>query len=440
MDGAKYKVLWIDDQPELVKGYQFWAGLRNIELIHRESWTDAILVLEKEFNELTAIILDANCKYNTSDKALDEGFLGDVLQELKELFGKRGRFIPWYILSAGTMSNFSIITNVVIGRERRERETDWGATIYLKTDFENQGENSPLFDNIRRVGDWQSNNIVLFRHRDVFKYMGKNALISDEARKIMLKALAVMYYPEENINYEFAGNPIRKVVEYLFKAAYKYGLLSDAFFNDRGNLRIWDSMQYLCGMDASSVGFRFGNKGVKKDYSDYESVLPTTCYNSFKGLLNYVNVDSHTLGEEDNSTYKIDAESKDLFFAYVMFLCHIIICFGEYIEQHPNVEENKAKMIALAEKKSTKETKETKEPKEPKPEVVFIKNETAESFIGKVFPVINMREFPTVGGCKIAKDLRLKVPQRVRIDEVIENTGKDAKEYPFIVTRVTPQE
>ena len=93
MDGAKYKVLWIDDQPELVKGYQFWAGLRNIELIHQESWADAIPVLEKEFNELTAIILDANCKYNTSDKALDEGFLGDVLQELKELFGK------WRILS-----------------------------------------------------------------------------------------------------------------------------------------------------------------------------------------------------------------------------------------------------------------------------------------------------------------------------------------------------
>ena len=126
-----------------------------------------------------------------------------------------------------------------------------------------------------------------------------------------------------------------------------------------------------------------------------------------------------------------------MFFAYVMFLCHIIICFGEYIEQHPNVEENKAKLTALAEKKSSKETKE---PKEPKPEVVFIKNETANSFIGKVFPVINMREFPTVGGCKIAKDLRLKVLQRVRIDEVIENTGKDAKEYPFIVTRVTPQE
>lgn len=440
MNNVKYRVLWIDDQPELVEGYQFWAGLRNIELLHRESWEDAMPVLKDDFNELTAIIFDANCKYNTTDKAPDEGFLGDVLQELKELFGKRNRFIPWYILSAGTMSNFSIITNAVIGRERRELEKDWGTTVYLKTDFENQGENCPLFDNILRVGECQSNNIVLYRHREVFKYMGKEALISDEARKIMLKALSVLYYPEENLNYEFAGNPIRKVVEYMFKAALRKGLLTDDFLDKKGYVIIWDSMQYLCGMEPTNIPFRFGKRGTKKDFSDNESVLPTTCYYTFRGLLNYVNVDSHTLGEEGDSPYKIDAESKDLFFSYVLFLCHLITCFGKYVEQHSNVEENKAKQTAIADKKSPKESKDSKEAKEPKPKVEFIKNETANSFIGKVFPVINMSTFPTVGGCKIAKDLNLKVLQRVRIDEVIENTGSDAKQYPFIVTKVTLQE
>lgn len=351
MNDAKYKVLWIDDQPELVKGYQFWAGLRNIELIHRESWADAIPILEKDFNELTAIILDANCKFNTSDKSLDERFLSDVLQQLMGMFSDQKRFIPWYILSSGTMSNFSFITNMVISRERREREKDWGATIYLKTDFENQGENSPLFDNIRRVGDSQSNNIVLYRHREAFNYLGKGYLISDEARKIMLKALAVLYYPEENINYEFAGNPIRKVVEYMLKAALKNGLLTNDFLDKKGFVIIWDSMQYLCGMEPTNVPFRFGKRGSKKDYSDNESVLPTTCYNTFRGLLNYVNVDSHTFGEEDDSPYKIDAASKDLFFGYVLFLCHIITCFGKYAEQHPNIEENKAKCTAIQGKK-----------------------------------------------------------------------------------------
>lgn len=432
MNDAKYKVLWIDDQPELVKGYQFWAGLRNIELIHRESWADAIPVLEKDFNELTAIILDANCKFNSSDKSLDERFLSDVLQQLMGRFSDQKRFIPWYILSEGTMSNFSIITNVVISRERREREKEWGATIYLKTDFENQGGNSPLFDNIRRVGDSQSNNIVLYRHRDVFKYMGADAFISDEARKIMLKALAVLYYPEENLNYEFAGNPIRKVVEYMFNAAYKYGLLTDVFLDDRGFIILWHSMEYLCGMESKKIPYRFGKRGVKQDYSDNESVLPTTCYCTFKGLLNYVNVDSHTLGEQDDSPYRIDAESKDLFFAYVLFLCHIITCFGEYVEEHPNIEANKAKLTPIPDRKSSKEPQATKQV------VEFVKNETADSFVGKDFPTVNAGSFLTLGiSCKVSKDLGLKLGQRARIDEVMENTDKDSKKYPFIVTKVT---
>ena len=431
MDDAKYKVLWIDDQPELVEGYQFWAGLRNIELIHRESWADAIPILEKDFNELTAIILDANCKFKTSDKSLDERFLSDVLQQLMGMFSDQKRFIPWYILSAGTMSNFSFITNMVISRERREREKDWGATIYLKTDFENQGENSPLFDNIRRVGDSQSNNIVLYRHREVFNYLGQGYLISDEARKIMLKALAVLYYPEENINYEFAGNPIRKVVEYMFKAAHKNGLLTNDFLDKKGFVIIWDSMQYLCGMEPTNVPFRFGRKGIKKDYSDNESVLPTTCYNTFKGLLNYVNVDSHTYGEEDNSPYKIDAASKDLFFGYVLFLCHIITCFGKYVEQHPNKAENLKKCVPAQDKKASKDSQETTAV------VEFVQRVAPEEFIGQEFSILQEKTFKYAGACKISPEIKVNLLARVRIEEVVPNTEKDKAKYPYIATRIT---
>ena len=431
MNDAKYKVLWIDDQPELVEGYQFWAGLRNIELIHRESWADAIPVLEKDFNELTAIILDANCKFNTSDKSLDERFLSDVLQQLMGMFSDQKRFIPWYILSAGTMSNFSIITNVVISRERRECEKDWGATIYLKTDFENQGENSPLFDNIRRVGASQSNNIVLYRHREVFKYMGQGTLISDDARKIMLKALAVLYYPEENFNYEFAGNPIRKVVEYMFKAAYKYGLLTDVFLDDKGFVILWHSMEYLCGRESKKILYRFGERGDKPDYSDYDSVLPTTCYETFKGLMNYVNVDSHTLGEEDDSPYKIDAASKELFFGYVLFLCHIISRFGKYVEQHPNKEENLKKCVPIPAKKVSKE------PQETKPVVKFVQRVAPEEFIGQQFSILQEKTFKYAGTCKISPEIKVNLLAKVRIEEVVPNTGNDNAKYPYIATKIT---
>ncbi|MBO4571776.1 MAG: hypothetical protein IKX45_05550 [Bacteroidales bacterium] len=431
MEEIIYKVLWIDDQPEIVQGYQLLAGLRNIQLIHFENWKDAQPTLEREFGELTAIILDANCKLDASQQAPSERFLGNVLSSLMKMFGDRHREIPWYILSAGTMTNFDTITNVLISEDRRSREADWGETVYYKDKIASQKEQNALFENIIRTGNSQSNNIVLYRHRSAFEYMGQDALISDEARKIMLKALAVLYYPEENLNYEFAGNPIRKVVEYMFKAAYKYGLLTDAFLDDKGFIILWHSMEYLCGMESKKIPYRFGKRGVKPDYSDNESVLPSTCYNTFKGLLNYVNVDSHTLGEEDDSPYKIDAESKDLFFAYVIFLCHVITCFGKYVERHPSIEENKAKLTPTADKKLAKE------PQVTKTAVEFIKNETAASFIGKEFTAINAGSFLTLGGCKVSKDLGVKMLQRARIDEVIANTADDSKKYPFIVTKVS---
>ena len=134
MEEIIYKVLWIDDQPEIVQGYKLLAGLRNIQLIHFENWKDAQPTLEREFGELTAIILDANCKLDASQQAPSERFLGNVLSSLMKMFGDKHREIPWYILSAGTMTNFDTITNVLISEDRRSREVDWGETVYFKVD------------------------------------------------------------------------------------------------------------------------------------------------------------------------------------------------------------------------------------------------------------------------------------------------------------------
>ncbi len=402
MDEAKYKVLWIDDQPELVEGYQFWAGLRNIELIHRESWADAIPVLEKDFNELTAIILDANCKFNTSDKSLDERFLSDVLQQLNGMFSDHKRFIPWYILSAGTMSSFSFITNMVISRERRELEKEWGATIYLKTDFENQGENSPLFDNIRRVGDSQSNNIVLYRHRDVFKYMGTDALMNDKARKILLKALAVVYYPEENINYEFAGNPLRKVLEYMFRSANKQGLLPDEFFDKNGNPVLWDSMQYMSGLEPSNIKFRYGAEG--------EAIFPKRQNHLMLNILNFVNEDSHT-GKDDDAPYIIDKESQDLFFGFLFQLLHVIKFYGQFVETHPDVAANKAKKQKI--------------------------KTAADLVVGKDGFVLAGPKFNYMGTTVLPNKLGCHPGQKIRIEEAVLNTGSDKDKYPTYAMKVT---
>ena len=402
MEENIYKVLWIDDQPEIVQGYQLLAGLRNIQLIHYESWSDAKPTLEKDFNELTAIILDANCKWDTSEETPSQNFLGDVLSELLRLFGDRHREIPWYVLSAGTMSNFDTITNVVISRERRAKEQDWGTTVYLKDNINTSQENNQLFENICRVGQSKSNNLVLFRHRDTFKYLGTGALISDEARKILLKALAVLYFPEENINYEFAGNPLRKVLEHLFRSANKQGLLPDEFFDKNGNPVLWDSMQYMSGFEPSNIKFRYGAEG--------EAIFPKRQNHLVLNILNFVNEDSHT-GSDENTPYVIDAESKDLFFSFLFQLLHVIKYYGQFVETHPVVAANKAKKQKI--------------------------QTAADLVIGYEGIVLADFKFNYCGTTILSYKLGCRPGQKVRIEEATLNTDANKDKYPTYATKVT---
>ena len=90
MEDAIYKVLWVDDDPNIVEGYRLAAGKRNIILLHALHWADAQVILEKEFDELTAIILDANCKWDSKSSIYGD-FLRDVLSQLNKRQGKADR-------------------------------------------------------------------------------------------------------------------------------------------------------------------------------------------------------------------------------------------------------------------------------------------------------------------------------------------------------------
>ena len=49
-------------------------------------------------------------------------------------------------------------------------------------------------------------------------------------------------------------------------------------------------------------------------------------------------VDSHT---EEEKLYFVDEENSELFFGYVMQLCHVVKWFGNYVKNYPVSSENK---------------------------------------------------------------------------------------------------
>lgn len=431
-----YKVLWVDDDEKNVESTKISADEYGIVLDHYLNWQEAEVALRNNFEDYTAIILDAFCKIKASDDTKAE-FITAVLPSLNCLFGEKKKYIPWYILSAGTVENFDFTVKSAMHQHQTK---EWGQMLYIKNIPNNDPKNSHfLFENIREIGRNQGNNVVLFRHRDVFEYLGKDKLIDERARKIMLKMLSALYLPEENIKYEYAGNPLRKVVEYIFRAARKRGLLTDKCFDEQDHIVLLDASRYLAGLTIDCYQgrkvfhkARWGKAGKKENGAGGDSVFPSDIAMLVKNILNYSSSDSHTY---EDFPYLIDEQNKELFFGYVMQLCYVIKWFGKYAKENPNVEENKKKQVVI-DVQTEQQTNIDREKNKVDKVVISSTPPSKDDIKGRKYLI--MREGSTYhcGSCKLDSSIIVKSGQ-VIIEEVISNEGDDKAKYPYIAIKVS---
>ena len=338
-----YKVLWVDDEDAIVLGTKQDADVYGIELDRYSNWQDAEVALRAKFEDYSAIILDANCKLS-QDKNITGTFINVVLRAISQISGEKQKFIPWYILSAGTAENFSF---TISGAEESHNTKEWGQMWYKKDVPEDDSRNSKyLYENIIRVAKGQTNNVVLFRHKDVFEYLGEGKLIDERARIIMLKMLCALYYPEENIGYKYEGNPLRKVMEYIFRSANKIGLLPQECIERDDNINLLESNRYMSGLNTTYSHLRYGEPGTGNEGKGGDTIFPEIIGYMTKSIIAFGSVESHTTNKINPYTindkdYTLTEKEKELFFGYVLQLCHIIKWFGNYAGEHSNIEENR---------------------------------------------------------------------------------------------------
>lgn len=318
----EYTVLWVDDDRSIVDAYQTLAEYKDIDLIHKDNWEDGKAYLKDNFDEVTAIILDANCKLSPFGVIQGDRFLGAVTAELQQLFAERQNAIPWYILSAGTMSDFGAITKCVTAS--REAHNDiWGEAIFLKDDIENDEEN-PLFEQICKVGANKEENIVFYRHQDTFKYLGKKDYINQEARTLMLDVLSKLYHPSTTLDIKLCANEMRQTIEHLFRHANAIGILPDEFFERKNVPNLTESMCFLCGRPANSVKLKLWDAENNRPFS----LFSESEYYQFNTVLSFAQKYSHTTK---------DFLSKELCFGIAFILCHLITAYGRFIDTHKDI-------------------------------------------------------------------------------------------------------
>ena len=436
MANIEYKVLWVDDDLSIVSATKLAAEDYNLVLDHYSNWEEAEKALRKDFEEYSAIILDANCKIKKADVEQEE-FITAILPSMLGIFVEKQSTVPWYMLSAGTMSTFN---TVVAGAKYQhvKHEEEWGGMLYMK-DAPDDSEHCPsrLFANIERVAKDKAMNVVLYRHSDVFQYLGKDKLIDSRARKLMLKMLSALYYPEENIKYEYAGNPLRKVEEYVFRAARKKGLLAEECFDPRDHIILQDASRYMGGLtincyEGKKIKYRtrYGKAGNGKEGAGGDTIFPEDIALIAKNTLNYTSSDSHT---EEDEPFFIDEDNKELFFSYVMQICHLIKWFGKYVELHPDVNANKQMQQKLP---PPPENNQNKKQSNNQGTVATEKQILSkDKILGMTYLITKENGVPVCGKCKLSDDLKKK-SGAVTITALDDNAGDDKDIYPYIVTAV----
>ena len=418
------KVLWIDDDLGVYESFRNIAIVPpyNIQFIHADNWIDGKQKLKEEFNEISAIILDAQCKWDKQSIAEDR-FLNDVMSELWELFGEVRRTIPWYVLSAGTMKKYAEAIETANSRKRQSYNKEWGPVSWKKVEILSQFVNNPLLSQICEVAKRQSHNIILSRHHDTFKYLGTEGYLSQAARPIMLNALSALYFPEENLGFEFQGNPIRKVIEHLFRHANKMGIIPDDFLNDRRKPQMTDCMRFLIGEHPNYIKIQLWDPDKEEPFA----VFPKPHYYYIQNVLNYVHSCSHSEEDED-APYIIDSGEKDLFFAITLQLSHLIAFYGKFINEHWDVEHNKTLHRTIPEE-ATEEVKGISDcSPEPAKRTVQQKliPHIVEGYVEESDGVLHIADV----WFKTQKKYKA-VGKKFRIENVLLNTQKNKDKYPY---------
>ena len=351
-----YNVLWVEDEDIFVKPLKIMSKKYGLKLNRYTNWQEAKEVLVKDFDSYSAIIFDAHCKLKPDSPDPEKiFFLPEALIELLDIFGKKQKYIPWYVFS-GQIKNEEMTSSfqtAVIFRKRFNIE--WGEMLYDKTADEGSDKHyEVLFKKIHDVAKTQSNNIVLYRHAEVFKYLGSDSLIDGNARQSLLRMLGPLYFPASEPSIKFEGNPLRKVVEYIFRSAHKVGLLPIECFEQNNQVNLLESSRYMSGLNTKYSNLRYGNAGPGKEGRGGDSIFPEHLGNILRAIIEFGSVDSHT---NEVNPYTIDdkdlilsEDEKELFYGYVFQLCHLIKFFGHFVNTHSNVEANKAmkKVLQIA--------------------------------------------------------------------------------------------
>ena len=315
----KYKILWIDDEWDKMTTFQLECKeLYGLYLEPYRTRKAGMEALERNIDHWDAVLLDAKMFDENDNETASLTGLGKAKQRLDELSIRRA--IPYFI-STGQ-------PDLISDKNFKDLFGDY----YIKGN-----DDVKLVDDMLKAIENSDSQQVKTIYKDVFEGLDKMGVRS-YVEPILMDILLPLHYPAKEPNFKPADhyNQLRKLLEYLFRACNKVGLVPDQCMTD-GKVNLNQCSLYLAGKDAEKSGVRYGEKG--------ERIVPDYVESIIRAILEFGNIHSHTVELEDEDNHKIEsifrtAQSRFIIFGLTLQICEVIIWFSEYIAKHDDKEVN----------------------------------------------------------------------------------------------------
>ncbi len=315
-----FKVLWVEDDPEVIESYPLEAELYGMELCNFSSWDAAKEELCIHRDEYEAVILDAKCKHYNDSHDNARKFLIHALSDL-HVFNATGKVLPWYILTGGSEEEIGDL----IHEDRERWDADWPKKYYSKN-----VDRELLFKRIGTHVRFKSGEIKIRNmYAEVFDAV-KGIGLDEELELILARDLLLPLHfglDWKKYNSESGLGQIRKCLEHIINDMKEKGILPPD-----ESLTGSPVTYILEGNDDKKYGRWEINKGS-------DGILPNQIARALRNLFDVTNVVHHkSCGGV--AEYLKNVPSHYFTASCVMLLCDHIIWYNHYLREHPCKEKN----------------------------------------------------------------------------------------------------
>jgi len=321
----RHRVLWVDEEND---PWGFIDDARRYDLVvyRMGSWEEAKEMLNRHFDGFSAIVLDGNCVLDKGGQT-NPDFLYQAVREMENIFAQHEESLPWYVLSSGTAVDFEKTLSRVAMGERTEMIDRWGELYYKKGEPFNA-----LCESIRKAAAQRKEYKVVRMYKQVFDTL--RLYFDPHCGNTMLEILVALHYPEMRRGFDSVlyYTQLRRILEYLFRAANQLGVLPDVVLGEQGKVNLSNSSLYLCGREVTlgrSRTYRYGKPG--------DSFFSPVMAQLVKSILVVANKNSHSTELDSHEAsvireYNQTIHSDNLLFGYALHLCDVIVYFGQKVE------------------------------------------------------------------------------------------------------------